>query len=206
MPGRFAGLIAACALATPPTLACGYEDPQSVAMGALNFAYPDALHVGTAIWQAQMEGILPRSATPATPSATTVRSFAATSPAASVGDPSGVAALWEVLRLMDRVRDRLAPSNAGSQSALAVVFASKMLWTRFVPTAQGLAMQPHAQGPLPDDVVVVTESLVLAAVVDAKLTTEQAFDRGLIRLYGDEAARAKARNWLNALTVTGATK
>lgn len=30
--------------------ACGYESPESTALGTLNFAYPDALFVGTAVW------------------------------------------------------------------------------------------------------------------------------------------------------------
>ncbi|MGZ9031593.1 MAG: hypothetical protein ACXW2G_09475, partial [Burkholderiaceae bacterium] len=58
---RFAAALA-CAAAALPALACGLEDPSSIAIqrGVLNLAYPLSLHVGTAVWQAQAAGRLPR--------------------------------------------------------------------------------------------------------------------------------------------------
>ena len=50
-----------CVIA-PAVVACGLEDPSSISMrrGMLNMAYPESLHVGTAVWQAQLAGRLPR--------------------------------------------------------------------------------------------------------------------------------------------------
>jgi hypothetical protein len=53
-----AALVAAAGAAWP----CGLEDPSSITVrrGMLNMAFPEALHVGTAVWQAQLAGSLPR--------------------------------------------------------------------------------------------------------------------------------------------------
>ena len=62
---KLATAILVCIVATR-SLACGYEDPQSIAIGALNLAFPDSLHLRTAIWQAQVDGVLPREQTVST--------------------------------------------------------------------------------------------------------------------------------------------
>src|SRR5512139_1460539 len=52
-------LLLATLLASAPAVhACGLENPSSVNVGLLNLAYPDALHVRTAIWVAQRDGLL----------------------------------------------------------------------------------------------------------------------------------------------------
>ena len=53
---------ATLALAPGAAPACGLEDPSSIAVqrGMLQLAYPLALYVGTAVWQAQVAGALPR--------------------------------------------------------------------------------------------------------------------------------------------------
>jgi len=53
---------AALLATTPGAFACGLEDPSSISLrrGALNVAFPEALHVGTAVWQAQLAGTLSR--------------------------------------------------------------------------------------------------------------------------------------------------
>jgi hypothetical protein len=55
---RLATLAALIALA-PAVMACGFHG--NVAVGALNVAYPNALWVRTAVWQAQLEGLLVRA-------------------------------------------------------------------------------------------------------------------------------------------------
>ena len=53
---------AANAIAATSSSACGLEDPTSIGLrrGVLNLAFPEALHVGTAVWQAQLAGTLTR--------------------------------------------------------------------------------------------------------------------------------------------------
>ena len=198
-----------------PLLACGYEDPQSVAIGALNFAYPDSLHLGTAIWQAQMDGVLPREpkadlrATPASP--TMPRAFAVpvgssiSTPATT--DPARVAALMEALRLIEQSRQRLAEyDQSANRPPLAMVFASKVLWTRFVPSAQGTLAQTHVSGPEQGDVVVITEALVVQAMLAGTLKPADAYALKLVRFYADDAPSAAAQRWLLALAPSQITK
>ncbi len=192
-------------ISAQPVQACGYEDPQSIAMGTLNFAYPDALHVGTAIWQAQVEGVLPRPIRQAPTATRTVVS--------SSRDPSTVAALNEKLQLMaearaasrviDEMRSRLAKAiSAERRLPFAVVFASRMFWSRFLGGASGLISQTHVAGPEPGDVVLVTEALVLEAILAQRITLDEAFARGILRIYGDKVAAQAARDWLASLQAT----
>lgn len=178
--------------------ACGYDDPHSVAMGALNLAYPDALHVGTAVWQAQGEGLLPPEL--AAGAAVLPRSFAAPLDPPGVAADGAAAALVDALRLLEQVRTRLAHDERRTQRpALAVVFASTVLWTRFTPEASGVRATPHASGPEVGDVVLVTEALVLRALVAGTLSPDLALKRGLLRFYGEAAAVGSARQWLAAM-------
>ncbi len=202
-------LLATLVAASPSALACGYEDPHSVQMGALNFAYPNALHVGTAVWQAQMEGALPRPA-PASPARAVFKSrlpaLVRTVQADHAHEASHAddAALAEALRVVAQTRDRLAAADdMASRPPVALVFASKMLWSRLVPGGQQLEAQPHVGGPERDDVVLVTEALVLRALLARSMAVDEAFDRGLIRLYGDEPGMQAVRQWLAALAGNG---
>jgi hypothetical protein len=55
-------VLLASAIAAPGTSACGYENPSDMALGLLNWIYPNALYVRTAVWKAEDAGILaPRS-------------------------------------------------------------------------------------------------------------------------------------------------
>ena len=205
-------LIASVAM---PASACGYEDPQSVAIGALNFAYPDSLHLGTAIWQAQMNGVLPREPIPvvrATPSSAALpRSFAAsatnTNNNTATTDPARVAALMDALRLIEKTRQRLTEFDQSvSRPPLAMVFASKVLWTRFVPLTQGTLAHTHVSGPEQGDVVVITEALVVQAMLAGTLKPVDAYALKLVRFYADDGAIAAARQWLLALAPIQNTK
>lgn len=168
--------------ATPAVVyACGYEDPAAVATGALNLSFPDALHVGTAVWQAQADGLLPRTD--------------ASAPVSNV--MAQQAALWEVMRLLDRLRIQLeAVEDSKPRPVLSTVFLSSVLWTRFTSNEGRVATQLHASGPGEADVVIVTEPLVLRAIVDRRLDATLAIERGLLRLYGEPPQVASARHWL----------
>ena len=213
----FAGLatIAVASILAGPSLACGYEDPQSIAIGALNLAFPDSLHLRTAMWQAQVDGVLPReqslSAAPAPALASTPRSFAvAISPAPAISgqttDPTQMIALMAALQVIEQARSRLATSvDVSHPPPISMVYASKMLWTRFVATEQGVSAQTHASGPESGDVVLITEPQVIQAVVAGSLKPDEAVRRNLLRLYGDEAATVSAQQWLMALAPPATT-
>jgi hypothetical protein len=182
-------VVAASALAAGPVAACGLEDPSSIAMrrGALNFGYPDALHVGTAIWQAQLDGLLPRD------------------PLALRGDLTpearGALRLLRAQGLLRQFAERLARAQAAvSQPDLAVVLVGPVLWTRYQSTPSGLVAQLHVDGPAKHDVVAVTDLAVIEAVATGALPLADALARGLLRLYGPPADVATVRVWLAAVS------
>jgi hypothetical protein len=185
-PGILARLAAglAWAAAALPALACGLEDPSSIAMqrGMLNVAYPQSLHVGTAVWQAQAAGRLPRD------------------PLAQQGDltPEARAAL-RMLRTGNLLRQfsaKLAEQAATPHAPLAVVLLGPVMWNRF--EFDGSAVRPtlHATGPQPGDVVVVTDTAVIEAIGAGTLTLAEALRVGLLRLYGPASEVTAVTGWL----------
>jgi hypothetical protein len=185
-PGILARLAAglAWAAAALPALACGLEDPSSIAMqrGMLNVAYPQSLHVGTAVWQAQAAGRLPRD------------------PLAQQGDltPEARAAL-RMLRTGNLLRQfsaKLAEQAVAPHAPLAVVLLGPVMWNRF--EFDGSAVRPtlHATGPQPGDVVVVTDTAVIEAIGAGTLTLAEALRVGLLRLYGPASEVTAVTGWL----------
>lgn len=154
--------------------ACGYHDPASASLGMLNWAYPDALHVRTAVWMAQAKGRLARL--DPLPDA----------------DPQSVTFRFEQsIRLrdaqsrLDELRTRVHITLAGQpMPAFAVVLIGPMLWTRFESAEGTMNMVPHATGPARDDVVIVTDEPVVAALAEGRLTAREARAQGLVKTYG----------------------
>jgi hypothetical protein len=164
--------------------ACGYHDPAGASVGMLNWAYPDSLHVRTAVWMAQAGGVLAAREPP------------------PIGDPlSATFRFQQSLRLRDtqvrleQLRERAHAALAGEpMPAFAVVLIGPMLWTRFEVSAGNVTMVQHATGPAPDDVVLVTDEVVVAALADGTITTEAARVQGLVKAYGasEELGRVSA--------------
>lgn len=181
-------LVLAAALAAPlAAQACGYHDPSSVNLGALNMAYPDALHVRTAVWMAQRDGELP----PRDPSPD--------------GDPQ-TAVIQSMMRLgrtvamLGALRDRMAPPKGGGPApSFSLIVIGPMLWARFEPRAGVLALQAHADGPAQGDIIVVTDEPVIAALAEERITPQEALRLGLVRLYGDRASVEEVASLLDRL-------
>lgn len=68
--------------------------------------------------------------------------------------------------------------------AFAMVLIGPMLWTRFVGDESGVTMVPHATGPVSDDVVLVTDEAVVAALAEGRITAREARAQGLVKAYG----------------------
>lgn len=164
-----AALISAAAPVAGATLAfpCGFEDPNGAdrARGTLNWAYPDALHVTSAVWRAQLEGVLSRD-----------------------DRPAAVKALVGFRRItadLSALRERLAPDRGEPDlPAFSMVLIGPMLWNRFASVGKALTISVHASGPEDEDVVIVTDQPVLAALIEGRITPQAAQERGLIRFYG----------------------
>lgn len=168
----FAALLAT-AMQPAALLACGYDNPQSIALGSLNWIYPDALHVRTAVSQAEASGLLDAN---------------------KAGAQSGAFAFFRATAAMKSFGTNLAdPRLAKASIAVSVVLIPQALWTRFEIHSDGVIVQGHAEGPLESDVVIVTEEAVIRAIVDETLPPDVAEDRGLLRFYGDLGQIQQAR-------------
>ena len=181
---RFA-LVAAFALGAGVVSACGLEDPNSLATrrGTLQLAYPNALHVGTAVWQAQLAGTLPRDAL------------------AQRGDlsPEARAALRLVKAnaLIGRLADRLNAEPTGApHPGVAIVLVGPVMWSRFEAGDGPVKALVHVTGPERGGVVAVTDIAVVEAIADGTIDVAGAIDSGVMRLYGPPESVAKASSWL----------
>lgn len=140
----------------------------------LNWAYPDALHVRTAVWMAQADGRLTRR-----------------EPEPDADPQSVTFRFQQSIRLrdtqarLDGLRGRLDTALAGQpMPAFAVVLIGPMLWTRFESAEGTVNMVPHATGPARDDVVIVTDEPVVAALAEGRITVREARAQGLVKTYG----------------------
>ena len=151
--------------------------------GSLNLAFPESLHVGTAIWQAQLAGTLPRDPLALRDDLTPE---ARGDVAAGAGD-GAVAA----------VRARLAEQGTDAERPkMAVVLLGPVMWSRFAVERAAVSPALHVTGPESGDVVLVTDIAVVEAIAAGSLGFDQALKRGLMRLYGPSAEVASARDWL----------
>ena len=169
-PGWFraAACAALLALGAGPAQACGFEDPSNVGFqrGVLNLAFPKALWVSTAVWQAQEAGLL-------------ARDEASTANRALLGFRRASDALSALARDLDTANETLP--------AFTLVMIGPVLWTRFAENAGAFSATPHVKGPAMGDVVVVSDEPVVIALARGQIGGGLALERGLIRIYGDPA-------------------
>jgi hypothetical protein len=184
-PARIVAVVTLAVAYVAAATACGLEDPNSVAAqrGALQLAYPKALHVGTAVWQAQLAGALPRDAL------------------AQRGDLSPEARsrlrLIKANALIGRLADRLNGEPTGvPHPGLAIVLVGPVMWSRFDAGDGPVKAQIHVAGPERGDVVAVTEIAVVEAIADGTIDVAGAIESGLMRLYGPPESVAKVSSWL----------
>jgi hypothetical protein len=180
----FAVALAASGAAWP----CGFDDPNSatVQRGMMNLAFPKSAYVRTAIWQAQLAGELPRDKLAArgdlTPQAI------------------GTLRLIRATGLLQTLAKRLGATPDGADHpSVALVLLGPMLWSRFEPAGGGVQARVHVTGPETGDVVMVTDTPAIEAIVEGGLSFEQAIEHGLVRLYGPQAQIDHLTIWLAAL-------
>jgi hypothetical protein len=177
-----AALAVAAALASvvSHTSACGLEgDPVTLQKVAVGYAYHDSLNVMAAVSSARLAGKLDR----------TITIGAQTPEQLQIASMRIRAALWQL-------RARLATRAPGDAPSIAIVLLEPMLWSRIATTNGALELTVHVDGPGPDDVVAVTEAVVITAINQGTLMAGEAIATGLIRLYGSDGAVASARAWL----------
>ena len=168
----------------PTASACGFEDPSSIAMrrGFLNFAFPESLHVGTAVWQAQLAGKLPRDPLAQREELTP--------------DARGALRMMQASAALRAMAARLASEGGDSAQNVSVVLLSSVMWSRFEPQGNGASANVHVTGPGQGDVVLVTDTPAIRALADGSMDFAEAAALGLVRLYGDPVKVEAARRWL----------
>ena len=150
-------------------LACGYDNPQSVSRGFLNWIYPDSLYVIGAISKEVAARQLPLS------------NF----------DRGGVDLFGNKFKLAKASLEEFgamlgAASPEPLPTPVALVLVEPMLWARYQPTAEGLRTALHVSGAERGDLVVVTGEAVIAEIAARRLTFGEAYTRGVVRLYGGD--------------------
>jgi hypothetical protein len=180
-----AAVAAGLGLSVQVASACGLEDPSSISMrrGSLNLAFPESLHVGTAIWQAQLAGTLPRDPLALRDDLTP--------------EARGMLRLVRATALLRQFAARLSKQGTGvDRPKMAVVLLGPVMWSRFEVERAAVSPALHVPGPESGDVVVVTDIAVVEAIAAGGLGFDEALSRGLMRLYGPSAEVASAREWL----------
>lgn len=99
-----------------------------------------------------------------------------------------------------KLRDRLVLARDGEAvPSLSILLIGPMLWTRFAPAQDGLSMVTHVDGAQASDIVIVTDEPVVAALASGQITPLAARQKGLLRLYGTIDGRIRMANWLDRL-------
>ncbi len=153
---------------------CGYDSPQTVSQGFLNWLYPDSLYVVGAISREVAAGRLP------------LANFDQTGP-----DLFGHRFKLTATTL-EQFGDMLRSASPGpSQASVSLVVVEPMLWTRFDQGPDGLRTTVHVSGAQPGDLVIVAGEAVIAEIAARRLTFGQAVERGVARLYGPASQIAR---------------
>jgi hypothetical protein len=169
--------VAAMLMAGAPgheSFACGYDNPQSVSRGFLNWIYPDSLYVIGAISREVAARRLPLANFDQAEPDLFGRRFGLTKMA--------LEQFGEMLR---------AASPERSSTSIALVLVEPMLWTRFEPSGDGLRARVHVSGAERGDLVLVSGEAVLGEIANGRMTIGEASDLGLLLFYGPEEQMAK---------------
>ena len=177
----------ASALAAGPALGCGYHDGVTLQRGLMNWVYPDSLHVRSAVWRAQLDGVLARD----------------WSDGELTQEARATFGLLRAQRLMNQLGAALQhASGKTARQPISVVLLGPMLWSRFEPQSSAVQTRFHVDGAQPGDAVIVTELATVEALLEGKLTLSDALTLGVLKIYAPTAATAGAENWLAALKTT----
>jgi hypothetical protein len=127
-----------------------------------------SLWVSTAVWKAQLAGVVPKD-----------RAF--TGSQAALG--------LRMAQLQMRRLGRQTDAAAGERPTprFTVVLLGPMLWSTYDDVGGAVNACMYVSGPKPGDVVMVTDQAVVAALLAGSLDVHDAYDLGLIRYYGKDA-------------------
>ena len=125
-----AALLGSALAMAPSVSACGYHDAGSINRGMLNWAYPNALYVTSAVWKAQLDGLLSRDDRPA-------------ATRALLGYGTAVKELGQLRDGLSLVRD-----HGRNDPTISLVLIGPMLWARLAPANTRLRNDSPYHRPL----------------------------------------------------------
>ena len=182
---KVSAALIASALAASPVLGCGLHDDVSLQRGVMNWVYPDSLHVRSAVWRAQADGVLARDQRVDGDTTTEARTMFG---------------LLRAQRLMNQLGTALhRASGKTARQPISVVLLGPLLWSRFEQQSSAIQMQFHVDGPRTGDAVVVTELATIEGLLGGELTLNDALKHGLLKIYAQPSATASAQIWLAAM-------
>jgi len=173
-------LLLALAGAAGRAEACGYHAPVDIERGLLNLVYPEAMHVSTAVWQAEQAQLLRAGGSR--------EADIACGCLVLLPPPRGPFAFHATARQLERFGRLLADATPESEGTVSLVLIDSMLWTRFVLAGGTVRSEVHSSGPGTDGPVLVSHTSVIEALVDGRLSGDLALERGLLRVYRAEGA------------------
>jgi hypothetical protein len=151
--------------------ACGLEPALK---DGLVVSHPGALDVAVAVAHSRRSGLLPP---------------------ANQGAVSNEALLQQMLADLRRLESRLNAGLAGEDkdgtTSFFLVLVGPGLWSHYHPTLEGIRAEYHVNGPLAGQAVVLTHHSVLRALLEGKLSTEQATRLGLLAFSGDQTSSVR---------------
>ncbi len=112
---------------------------------------------------------------------------------------------WRAMMRLQQFAEALSRPVAAPKKLpqISVLLIDSRLWTRLRADASGYAIEAHATGPAPGDVVIVTNEFVLAALIDGSLDARRALDIGVVAVDGDAAFSTTVRDEMLARFTPG---
>lgn len=153
--------------------ACGYHDPTMLAVGALNWHYPDSLHVTGAIWDAQQAGTLPMP---------DKERIVARGKQRELLELVAYQKTRRSIRALDAAIHKVDVEH--SSETFSLVLVETALWSNFKNGENRKPVAVDVDGPGDGDLVVVTGEVALLAIASGTLDLSHAVGEGLVKLYG----------------------
>jgi hypothetical protein len=183
-PTAAALLLFSSGIAAPSSFACGFDGLMGDGFSA---EHPKSMEVAFAISDAVTQGIVNKVAI-------------------APVDP-GSQGYWRAVGHITSFQRLLSiASDSSNQSGISLLFIESRLWSRIIPGPKGLDLQVHTAGASPDDVVILTNQTVLAAVIDGAMQAQTALDLGLLAIDGKKDQAEAMRQRIIAATDRSLTR
>lgn len=137
-----------------PAAACSFD---GLVVGNMDVAFPGSLSVSLSIANARAAGKLPLAP-----------------------ELSGTDGLARAQATMEALRDELADDFGARPQTFSILFTGSRLWSVVNGRDGNVRLNFHAGGPMLGQPVILTEQVVLDAILDGSLSIDEAKSSGLL--------------------------